>query len=52
LFEGSFFSVVMAHPSYDVAPDGKHFVMLRMDDVGQIVVVMNWLNELRARTAK
>ena len=52
LFEGAFFTQHMAHPSYDVAPDGKHFIISRLDESGQIVVVTNWLNELRARTAR
>jgi Tol biopolymer transport system component len=52
LFEGAYFSVVMTHASYDVAPDGKHFVMLRTDESGDLVVITNWLNELRARLAK
>jgi hypothetical protein len=52
MFEGSFFAVPLQHPSYDVSPDGKHFVVLRTDDSGQLVVVENWLTELRAPIRK
>ena len=52
LFEGSYYSAgALAYQSISIAPDGKRFVMLRQtDDDAQIVVVTNWLSELRART--
>ena len=38
------------HAEYDVLPDGKHFVVLRpAAESPEIVVVLNWLTELRAR---
>jgi len=39
--------------SYDVSPDGKHFVMIRSDQpaVTQINVVLNWFEELESRFA-
>jgi dipeptidyl aminopeptidase/acylaminoacyl peptidase len=41
---------VPGHPNYDVAPDGKHFLMLRPSVSGdQIMVVDNWRTELRQR---
>ena len=41
------------HPNYDVAHDGKSFVMLKSaDDERQLVVVQNWTRELRERTAR
>ncbi len=41
------------HPNYDVAHDGKGFVMLTSaDDDRQLVVVQNWAHELQARTAR
>ncbi len=41
------------HPNYDVAHDGKSFVMLKTPDEGrQLVVVQNWIQELRARTER
>jgi Tol biopolymer transport system component len=45
------FASDMYHPNYDVAPDGKTFVMIRpVDDNRQLVLVVNWLQELRQRT--
>lgn len=40
------------HPNYDVAPDGKSFVMMRpVEENRQLVMVVNWIEELRRRTA-
>jgi hypothetical protein len=39
------------HPNYDVAPDGRSFVMLRpVESNRQLVLVVNWIEELRQRT--
>jgi len=40
-----------SHPNYDVAPDGAHFLMLKRMGEAQTVVVLNWIAEVRARTA-
>ena len=49
LFEGRF-TTDPWHPNYDVAPDGKHFVMLRpVEENRDLVVVTNWIQELRRR---
>ena len=39
-------------PQYDVDPSGQKFVMLRRDDLAtsDIVVVVNWFEELKERT--
>jgi eukaryotic-like serine/threonine-protein kinase len=38
------------HTNYDVAPDGRHFVMLQaVDDNQQAIVVLNFAREVRAR---
>ena len=57
LFEGdfvssSFFGIPAL--SYDVAPDGHHFLMTRAVGGGgpEVVVWTNWLPELRARMAR
>jgi Tol biopolymer transport system component len=53
LFEGPYDTLVGAR-NYDVAPDGKRFVMVRSDTdaVSQrFYVVSNWLDELKARAA-
>ena len=37
------------HQQYDVLPDGKRFVVLRpAEESPEVVVVLNWLTELRA----
>jgi Tol biopolymer transport system component len=39
------------HPNYDVAPDGKSFVMIRpVEQDRQLIMVVNWIQELRQRT--
>jgi hypothetical protein len=39
-----------AIPNYDVAPDGQRFVMIQAPAASSsIVVVLNWLEELKAR---
>jgi serine/threonine-protein kinase len=50
LFTGPFVSDVY-HPNYDVARDGQTFVMVRpVETDRQVVLVVNWLQELRQRT--
>ncbi|MBC7561435.1 MAG: serine/threonine-protein kinase [Gemmatimonadaceae bacterium] len=43
----------MPHRNYDVTPDGRNFVMIAaVDDmVPETIVVLNWLTELRTKTA-
>jgi Tol biopolymer transport system component len=41
------------HPNYDVAPDGKSFVMVRPSgESRRIVIVVNWITELRRRLGR
>ena len=54
LFEGAY-EVVEGARNYDVAPDGKRFVMVRTDSTDapqSFYVVSNWFNELKARAAQ
>lgn len=54
LFEGDYESMSSYDfTNYDVMPDDKHFVMLRVAGPAQteIIMWMNWLPELRARMA-
>jgi Tol biopolymer transport system component len=54
LFEGRYQSVVsvVAAPSYDVSPDGTRFAVLRpATENREVVVVLDWLAEVRARVA-
>ncbi len=48
LFEGSY-STSSSHQNYDVTPDGQGFLMLQPAAEAEVVVVLNWLTELRAR---
>jgi Tol biopolymer transport system component len=51
LFTGEF-TTDPGHPNYDVAPDGRSFVMLRpVEEQRRLVMVVNWIEELRRRTA-
>jgi hypothetical protein len=52
LFEGQFVktSTNISRAQYDVSPDGKRLVVLRpAAGEAEVVVVLNWLTELRAR---
>ena len=50
LFEGPY-TTDPFHPNYDVTPDGKSFVMVRpVEQDRQLIMVMNWVEELRQRT--
>jgi len=52
LFTGQF-STSPWHPNYDVAPDGKSFIMVRpVEEHRQLILVVNWIEELRGRTAR
>ena len=52
LFSGNF-DLHVFHPNYDVAPDGRQFAMISSGDAeSQVVVVVNWLEELRQRLGK
>jgi serine/threonine-protein kinase len=52
LFTGEF-TTDLWHPNYDVAPDGRSFVMLRpVQEQRQLVMVVNWIEELRRRTGR
>jgi len=52
LFEGWFAEATyMTHPNFDLAPDGKSFVMIKADEnwgrTTEVRVVLNWFEELR-----
>jgi len=55
LFDGAFVRTT-GRVSYDVSPDGQHFVMLNEHEgnassATQINVVLNWFEELKRRVA-
>jgi Tol biopolymer transport system component len=37
------------HANFDVAPDGEHFLFLKATEEPQLLVVQNWVDEVRAR---
>ncbi|MDA2928027.1 protein kinase, partial [Acidobacteria bacterium AH-259-G07] len=47
LFEGSYTLDLMGHQRYDIAPDGQKFLMVENSDDFRIVIVQNWIDELR-----
>ena len=55
LFEGPWLPTPVTLPNYDVSRDGQRFLMLKAADedqgAQQIVVVQNWLEELKQRMA-
>jgi serine/threonine-protein kinase len=49
LFSG-LYSTDIFHPNYDVAPDGKSFLMIKPVDLSRgLIMVVNWARELRRR---
>jgi serine/threonine-protein kinase len=53
LFQGNFRHIMGV--GYDVAPDGKRFIMLQRDPAAPpitVSVVLNWFDELRAKVPK
>ncbi|HJS75494.1 MAG TPA: hypothetical protein VJ921_14475, partial [Vicinamibacteria bacterium] len=52
LFEAPFDEAVAHYATYDVSKDGSRFVMVRTDegrDAKRIIVVTNWISELKER---
>ncbi len=53
LFPTDGYLIASAHAMYDVSPDDRRFVMLRMGDEGaasaEVHLVVNWFEELRQR---
>jgi serine/threonine-protein kinase len=48
LFEGDYLTSA-SHRSYDVTSDGREFLMIQRDAGEELIVVINWFTELRAR---
>jgi Tol biopolymer transport system component len=56
LFDGPFY-ITMPQRSWDVTPDGQHFIMVRQDQrpdeiVSKLNVVLNWGEELKKRAPR
>jgi hypothetical protein len=54
LFRGSFTEDIYGDRSYDVMPDGEHFVMFQSnpDAVPELRVIRNWAAELKATVGR
>jgi Tol biopolymer transport system component len=54
LFRGPFLEDIFGDRSYDVMPDGEHFIMLEANPAAapELRVVRNWLAELKATVGK
>jgi Tol biopolymer transport system component len=55
LFPTGPYSVLGGVPSFDVSPDGKQFMMLRETtptDRNELIVVQNWVEEMKARARR
>ena len=54
LFEQRYaFGSAQTISNYDVSPDGQRFVMVKDDSAsGRLNIVLNWLEELKARVPK
>ncbi|MGH7584081.1 MAG: hypothetical protein ACREL5_12730, partial [Gemmatimonadales bacterium] len=49
LFDDAFEPAPAPHANYDVAPDGKHLLMLKSNNTPQLMMVYHWGEELRTR---
>lgn len=51
LFEGNYIGGSIWGRNYDIAPDGKRFIMITDEGQGvkptQIYIILNWLEELK-----
>jgi hypothetical protein len=54
LFDASTYLSDNYHYAYDIEPDGKHFIMIAPAESGggDLILVVNWLDELRERVGK
>ena len=48
LFEGDYLTGE-AHQGYDVTRDGREFLMMQRETSEELIMVLNWSTELRAR---
>jgi hypothetical protein len=53
LFDGTGFRTDHYHRAYDIAPDGDRFLMVRRQGlVSELVLVVNWFEELKAKVGR
>ena len=46
LFEGEYAADMEKSRFYDIAPDGRRFLMIKQPDVRSLNIVLNWFEEL------
>jgi hypothetical protein len=51
LFDVTSYEGATPHANYDIAPDGKNFVMVRQGQLSEIVMVQHWSEEVRRHGA-
>lgn len=51
LFADDFVFALSPHANYDVSPDGARLLVIKNTDAPKLLVVYDWLDELRARMA-
>jgi Tol biopolymer transport system component len=49
LFADNFIRRSLPHANYDVAPDGKSFLMLKATEEPEAIVIHNWISEIRSK---
>ena len=54
LFQGPFLHDLFGDHSFDVMPDGEHFIMLEANPAAgpELRVILNWVAELKAMAAR
>ena len=54
LFDASEYLSDNYHATYDITPDGQHFVMIQALEIGggDIIMAINWLEELKAKVGR
>ncbi len=52
LFDVSEFEPASPHANYDVSPDGTRFAMVHQGQLDEIVIVLNWTEEVRRRSER
>ncbi|MDH3495219.1 MAG: protein kinase [Gemmatimonadota bacterium] len=50
LFDAASYEQASPHANYDVSPDGRRFVMVHQGELSRIVVILNWIEEVRRRS--
>jgi Tol biopolymer transport system component len=51
LFDVSDYEMANPHANYDVSPDGQRFVMVHLGRLSEIVLIQNWTEDVRRRSA-